>query len=108
MNSTIFLGALILGLMLGPGTVIALTQTERSNGLNKDFNYGDSWRGSHTNPHWGNYYNFPYYRNYRYYRHFPSQNYRFCRSDIDCPQIACIRAPCPVNKCIYGVCKVIG
>lgn len=29
-----------------------------------------------------------------------------CTVDSDCPQIYCIMAPCPVNKCINGKCTV--
>ena len=30
-----------------------------------------------------------------------------CKEDIDCPQINCFRAPCPVLKCISGQCLSI-
>ncbi len=30
-----------------------------------------------------------------------------CSQSSDCPQIYCIRAPCPYNVCSDGVCKVV-
>lgn len=29
-----------------------------------------------------------------------------CSSDLECRQILCARAPCPVNRCIDGMCEV--
>ena len=30
-----------------------------------------------------------------------------CMQNADCPQIYCIRAPCPYNICSDGVCKLV-
>lgn len=35
------------------------------------------------------------------------ENATSCSQDSECPQIYCIRAPCPYNVCSDGVCKIV-